>query len=705
MLMTVTRMAKTEGRTYANLRFACLLRWPLAGGPDENRTTNTNIQAAVAIFHLSVKTVSRSAGRSSTASAAYRAGVEITDSRTGEVHDYRRKSGIESAELFLPAGSPEWAKDRAELWNAAEKSETRKNSTVAREFEVALPAELSADQRRQLAHDFTKAIVKKYGFAADCAIHLPGKDGDSKNHHAHILCSTRKLTPEGFTTKTRELDDRATGAEQVVEVRELFATMTNAALERAGHTARVDHRSLIAQGIDDHEPSIHLGPAATAIERRGEVSQKTKNHQERQAEAASKVAALIAIAEAGAKAEQGRRAAAASKLAAAIDRIAKTKAAHELAQKVEQTAALAQAKAAQDLAIAKLAKQEKEDDGIRAAALERVRGNVKVIKDFERYCGADNGKTEQSLGTATANIGGSESALRASDQHMETAGAAWPGNVRAVGASANDIGGAQNNLAAASGNLGRAVQAARGRQHHRHAGAVAKALGRSLKRLVPALATITSQVELHLVELAKKEREMATQKDHDLVSVAMEHREKYGYSHPSKEVLKAVDEVLIDQARARLGIPLPVEVVAPAPAIPIQQTRTAVHPARSMKRPDLAVEPPKTPVQAIASPSPEKTLLERLSASMAAFMDWLKGRDRGETVQEADLAKGQYFGPVVQVDGLHAFQRTGRGGAYTAHQLDRLDKLPALDDPKMEIKYRDGHGTVTGKEAGKEIGR
>ena len=566
--------------------FACLLRWPYRGSCEYQTTNNQQPKTTVAIFHLSVKTVSRSAGRSSTAAAAYRAGVEITDRQTGEVHDYRRKSGIESAELFLPAGAPKWVTDRAELWNAAEKSETRKNSTVAREFEVALPAELSADQRRELAHDFSKALVKKYGFAADCAIHAPGKDGDSKNHHAHILCSTRKLTAEGFTAKTRELDDRATGAAQVVECRELFASMTNAALERAGQSVRVDHRSLEAQGID-REPTEHLGPSASAIERRGEVSQKTKNHQERQVEAASKVAALIAIAQAQAKAEQGRRAAAALKLAASINQISQAKA-QAVALEAQRRQALADAQA-------KAEAQAK----AQAVALEAQRRQAPI-----------------------------------ETRSAKEVWAASPDN-----------------------------------------------------------------------PINQKEKEMATQKDHDLVAVAMEHREKYGYSHPSKEVLKAVDEVLIDQARARLGIPLPVEVVEPAPDIPIQQIREAAHPARPMKRPELAVEPPKPPVQAIASPSPEKTLLERLSASMVAFMNWLKGRDRGETVQEADLAKSQYFGPVVQVDGLHAFQRTGRGGAYTAHQLDRLDKLPALDDPKMEIKYRDGRGTVTGKEAGKEIGR
>ena len=281
--------------------FARSLRWPYRGFSKHPTTNSQHPKTTVAIFHLSVKTISRSAGRSSTAAAAYRAGVEITDERTGEIHDYRRKAGVESAELFLPDGAPEWATDRAKLWNAAEQSEKRKNSTVAREFEVALPSELSADQRRKLAHDFARELVKRHGFAVDVAIHAPGKEGDTRNHHAHILCTTRKLTAEGFTEKTRELDDRATGAQEVTHWREQWAGLTNAALERAGHAVRVDHRSLEMQGID-REPAIHLGPSATAIERRGEVSEKTRNHQERQREAAGKVAALVAIAEAKARA-------------------------------------------------------------------------------------------------------------------------------------------------------------------------------------------------------------------------------------------------------------------------------------------------------------------------------------------------------------------------------------------------------------------
>ena len=111
----------------------------------------------VADYHLSVKTVSRSAGRSATAAAAYRAGVEITDERTGEIHDYTRKGGVVSADLLLPADAPEWAADRAALWNAAEQAEKRKNSTVAREFEIALPAE-HPEGNSEIALQFTFSV-------------------------------------------------------------------------------------------------------------------------------------------------------------------------------------------------------------------------------------------------------------------------------------------------------------------------------------------------------------------------------------------------------------------------------------------------------------------------------------------------------------------------------------------------------------------
>ncbi len=223
-------------------------------------------------YHLSVKTISRSAGRTATAAAAYRTASIIADQRTGEVHDYTRKSGVDYIQLVLPENAPSWSIDREALWNAAEQSETRKNSTVAREFEVALPSELSDTERQRLALDFAKEIVERHGCAADVAIHAPGKGGDHRNHHAHILCSTRKLTQDGFGQKTRELDDRSSG--EVVRWRERFAELQNQRFQDNGIDASVDHRSLQDQGIA-REPTRHLGVAATGYERRtGQASRK-----------------------------------------------------------------------------------------------------------------------------------------------------------------------------------------------------------------------------------------------------------------------------------------------------------------------------------------------------------------------------------------------------------------------------------------------
>jgi hypothetical protein len=243
----------------------------LAGQVKNNGNGKSN---GMAIYHLSVKAISRSSGRTSTAAAAYRAGVEITDTRTGEVHDYTRKRGVVSADLVLPDWAPEWAADRSALWNAAEKAERRKDACVAREYEVALPAELSAEGRRQLALDFAKEMADREGCAVDVAIHEPGREGDDRNHHAHILRTTRKVGPEGLTDK---LDTEKAGRsrrDDLEGVRARWAELCNERLRDAGIEATVDHRSLKAQGIE-REPTRHLGPTASAIERRtGDASRR-----------------------------------------------------------------------------------------------------------------------------------------------------------------------------------------------------------------------------------------------------------------------------------------------------------------------------------------------------------------------------------------------------------------------------------------------
>lgn len=226
----------------------------------------TTEEIGLAIYHLSIKTVSRSSGRSAVAAAAYRSGEMLADERTGELSDYRRKRGVEYTQIVAPADAPAWVHDRAALWNAAEAAERRKNSVTAREYEIALPAELTAEQRQQAARTFGVWLAGRFGVVADIAIHAPGGEEDQRNHHAHILTTTRVVGAEGLGEKTRVLDDRQSGA--VEEVRSKWAEIANAALERAMVVERVDHRSHERRGIEV-APTVHLGPAAAAMERRG----------------------------------------------------------------------------------------------------------------------------------------------------------------------------------------------------------------------------------------------------------------------------------------------------------------------------------------------------------------------------------------------------------------------------------------------------
>ena len=243
-------------------------------------------QKTMAIFHLSAKAVSRSAGRSATGAAAYRAGEKIIDKRTGEIHDYTRKGGVVDTELVMPDGST-WMPDRAELWNTAELAEKRKDACVAREFEVALPAELSPAERKRLAVDFARELANGRGCAVDVAIHAPGKGGDTRNHHAHILCTTRKVDGQGLGAK---LDTEKAGRDRKADleaVRERWATLTNERLRQNGEDVRIDHRSLEAQGIDREPTTKHLGPAATGYERRTKRDSRRTEWMKEQAAAAA----------------------------------------------------------------------------------------------------------------------------------------------------------------------------------------------------------------------------------------------------------------------------------------------------------------------------------------------------------------------------------------------------------------------------------
>jgi len=220
----------------------------------------------LANYHLSVKKITRSSGRSAVAAAAYRSAELIYCEREGRTHDYTRKSGVEYLTIITPENAPAWAQDRASLWNHAEAAETRKNAATAREWEIALPAELDSEDRQDLAFRFASDLVDRYGVVADIAIHAPHRDGDQRNHHAHILTTTRRIAEDGFTVKTRELDDRKLGSANIINMRAHWAEMQNAALERSGSVDRVDHRSLEAQREEAEQERDKLQERVTELE-------------------------------------------------------------------------------------------------------------------------------------------------------------------------------------------------------------------------------------------------------------------------------------------------------------------------------------------------------------------------------------------------------------------------------------------------------
>jgi len=214
----------------------------------------------MAIYHLRATMISRSQGRSATAASAYRVAERIEDRRTGLVFDYAARGGVDHTEILAPDHAPDWVRDRSELWNRVEESETRKNSQVAREVRVALPDELTHAQRVALVRDYAQAQFVDRGMVADIALHAPGREGDERNHHAHILLTTREIDAEGsvpgggFTTKNRDWNK----VEILEGWREAWARDSNAALERAGIEDRVDHRTLVAQ----RDEALELASAA-----------------------------------------------------------------------------------------------------------------------------------------------------------------------------------------------------------------------------------------------------------------------------------------------------------------------------------------------------------------------------------------------------------------------------------------------------------
>ena len=147
----------------------------------------------MAIYHLSIKIISRGSGKSAVAASAYRSGEKITNEYDGVTHDYTRKGGIVHSEILLSEHAPKEYADRSTLWNAVEKIEKNKNSQLSREFEIALPKELNLEEQKKLVQEYCKKHFVDFGMCADICIH----DKQDGNPHAHIMLTMRPIEPTG----------------------------------------------------------------------------------------------------------------------------------------------------------------------------------------------------------------------------------------------------------------------------------------------------------------------------------------------------------------------------------------------------------------------------------------------------------------------------------------------------------------------------
>lgn len=232
----------------------------------------------MAIYHFSAKLISRANGSSALASAAYRAAGRLYDQRLGRTHDFTNKAGVVHSEVLLPENAPEQWQDRATLWNAVEAAEKRVDAQLAREIEFAIPKELDQAEGIRLAREFVQKEFVERGMVADLNVHWDiGADGEAKPH-AHVMLATRGVEvgdngEAGFGAKVREWNR----TELLQQWRERWAEHVNTRLAELDIDARVDHRSLNAQGID-LEPQSKIGPAASRMVEQGLSSERLYEH-------------------------------------------------------------------------------------------------------------------------------------------------------------------------------------------------------------------------------------------------------------------------------------------------------------------------------------------------------------------------------------------------------------------------------------------
>ena len=213
----------------------------------------------MAVYRCEFKIISRGKGHSAMAAAAYRAAEDLHCEREDERYDYTRKTSVVTSFIHAPDPAPDWMQDREQLWNAVEKSEKRKDARLAREVVLSLPHELSDEQRIALVSSFVEKQFVSQGMVADVAIHRPHYKGDYRNHHAHVLLTTREATEDGFAAKKNRLWNSKAF---LTTTREAWAVEQNRVFEQLKLDVRVDHRSLKAQGIN-REPEPKLGKHAS----------------------------------------------------------------------------------------------------------------------------------------------------------------------------------------------------------------------------------------------------------------------------------------------------------------------------------------------------------------------------------------------------------------------------------------------------------
>ena len=244
----------------------------------------------MAIYHFSVKDIGRGKGRSAVACAAYRSGEKLNCERYGLEQDYTKKQGVEFKKIYAPENAKKELLDRQSLWNEVERVEKRVNSNLAREFEIAFPHELNAEQRQEMLDELCQKIVDRHNVVVDAVIHAPHTKGgtDERNYHAHIMFTGRQLDRKtGDFAKNRNRDfNKGKSSETVTQWRKDFADIVNRQLERIGCDERVSHLSYKDLKYD-LEPTIHEGAKVTELRRQGidtEISLANDAIRERNAE-------------------------------------------------------------------------------------------------------------------------------------------------------------------------------------------------------------------------------------------------------------------------------------------------------------------------------------------------------------------------------------------------------------------------------------